>query len=105
MIYAPSGDSSTWASAQSDQSLAKTQISMGIRPVWSESSLCAQRVAKDPRLLRADIEDSDQTGRMHSLIWVFAGSHMPFCWFCHEAAQVSKTSCNLKKKKKKKKRV
>ena len=26
---------------------AKTQISLGIRPVWSESSLCAQWVAKD----------------------------------------------------------
>ena len=25
---------------------AKTQISLGIRPVWSESSLCAQLVAK-----------------------------------------------------------
>ena len=26
---------------------AKTQISLGIRPVWSESSLCAQWVAED----------------------------------------------------------
>ena len=26
---------------------AKTQISLGIRPVWSEFSLCAQLVAKD----------------------------------------------------------
>ena len=26
---------------------AKTQISLGIRPVWSESSLCAQWVAKE----------------------------------------------------------
>ena len=26
---------------------AKTQISLGIRLVWSESSLCAQWVAKD----------------------------------------------------------
>ena len=55
----------------------KTQISMGIRPVWSESSLCAQWVAKDPRCFHAVSEDSDQTGRMPrhppSLIWVFAG--------------------------------
>ena len=29
---------------------AKTQISLGIRPVWSESSLCAQWVAKDPSI-------------------------------------------------------
>ena len=44
-----------------------------IRPVWSESSLCAQWVAKDPSFLHADSEDSDQTGRMPRLIWVFAG--------------------------------
>ena len=48
---------SAWASAQ----------------VWSESSVCAQWVAKDPRFLCADSEDSDQTGRMPRLIWVFAG--------------------------------
>ena len=52
---------------------AKTQISLGIRPAWSESSLCAQWVAKDPTLLQADSEDSDQTGRMPRLSWVFAG--------------------------------
>ena len=52
---------------------AKTQISLGIWPVWSESSLCAQWVAKDPSFLHANSEDSDQTGRMPSLIWVFAG--------------------------------
>ena len=52
---------------------AKTQISLGIRPVWSESSLCAQWVAKDPSFLHVDSEDSDQTGRMPRLIWVFAG--------------------------------
>ena len=42
---------------------AKTQISLDIRPVWSESSLCAQWVAKGPRFLHADSEDYDQTGR------------------------------------------
>ena len=52
---------------------AKTQISLGIRPVWSESSLCAQWVAKDPSFLHVDSEDSDQTGPMPRLIWVFAG--------------------------------
>ena len=51
---------------------AKTQISLGIRPVWSESSLCAEWVAKDPSFLHADSEDSDQTGRMPRLIWVYA---------------------------------
>ena len=52
---------------------AKTQISLGIRPVWSESSLCAHWVAKGPSFLHADSEDSDQTGRMPRLIWVFDG--------------------------------
>ena len=31
-----------------------TQISLGIRPIWSESSLSAQWVAKDPRFLHPD---------------------------------------------------
>ena len=52
---------------------AKTQISLGIRPVWSESSLCAQWVAEGPSFLHRDSEDSDQTGRMPRLIWVFDG--------------------------------
>ena len=51
----------------------KTQISLGIRPVWSEYSLWAQWVVKDPRFLHADSEGSDQTGWMPRLIWVFAG--------------------------------
>ena len=58
-----------------------TQISLGIHPVWSESSLCAQWVAKDPRFLHADSKDSDQTGRMPRLIWVFAGSTCYFVSF------------------------
>ena len=33
----------------------------------------AQWVAKEPSFLHADREDSDQTGRMPRLIWVFAG--------------------------------
>ena len=51
----------------------KTQISLGIRPVRSESSLCVQWIAKDPTFLHVDSEDTDQTGRMPRLIWVFAG--------------------------------
>ena len=52
---------------------AKIQISLGIRPVWSEFFLCARWVAKDQRFLHGDSEASDQTGRMPRLIWVFAG--------------------------------
>ena len=61
--------------------LAKTQISLGIRPVWSESWLCAQWVAKDPSFLHTDSEDSDRTGRMlgtHGVLLVLSwgGSYM-----------------------------
>ena len=44
-----------------------------VHPVWSEFSLCFQWVAKGPRYLHVDSEDSDQTGRMPRLIWVFTG--------------------------------
>ena len=55
--------------------------------VWSEPSLCAQWVAKDPSFLHADIEDwSDWVDGQAdlSLRWW----HMPVCWFCHEAANL-----------------
>ena len=66
---------------------AKTQISLGIRPVWSESSLCAQWIAKEPSFFHADSEDwldwADAQADL-SVRW----AHMPFCWFCHEVAQM-----------------
>ena len=52
---------------------AKTQISLGIRPVWSESSLSAWRNLGSLATHWAHSEDSDQTGRVPRLIWVFAG--------------------------------
>ena len=52
---------------------AKTQISLGIRSVWSESSLSAWRNIWSLATHWAHSEDSDQTGRMSRLIWVFAG--------------------------------
>ena len=64
---------------------AKTQISLGIHPVWSESLLW---VAKDLSFLHADSEDSDQTGQMPRLSWVFAGRICHFVGFCHEAARM-----------------
>ena len=60
---------------------AKTQISLGICPVWSETLLCIQWEAKDPRFLHADSDDSDQTGRMPRLIWVFVGRTCHFVGF------------------------
>ena len=51
---------------------AKTQISLGIRPVWSESLLSAWRKFGSLATHWAHSEDSDQTGWMPRLIWVFA---------------------------------
>ena len=61
---------SAWASAQSDPSL-----------------LCPQWVAKDSSFLHADSKDwSDWVDAQAnlSLRW----EHMPFCWFCGEAAHL-----------------
>ena len=52
---------------------AKTQISLGIHPVWSESLLSAWRKFGSLPIHLAHSEDSDLTGRMPRLIWVFAG--------------------------------
>ena len=55
---------------------AKTHISLGIRPVWSESSLCTQWVAKDPSFLHADSEDwSDWADAQADLSLRWAHSH------------------------------
>ena len=50
-----------WQNQQNDVCPAKTQISLGIRPVWSESSQCTQWVAEDPMFPHVESEDSDQT--------------------------------------------
>ena len=52
---------------------AKTQINLGICPVWSDSLLSAWRKLESLATHRAHREDSDQTGRMPRLIWVVAG--------------------------------
>ena len=52
---------------------AKTPISLGIRSVWSESSLSPWRNIKSLATHWAHSEDSDQTGHSPSLIRVFAG--------------------------------
>ena len=58
---------------------AKTRISLGIRLVWSESSLSAWRNLESLATHWAHSEDPDQTGQMPRLIWVFAGRkvHLP----------------------------
>ena len=86
----------------------KTQINLGIHQVWSESLLCALWVAKDPRCLHADSEDSDQTGRMPRLIWVFARRTDHFigfvmqqliCIYCKnpKSSDTQKNCCNIPK--------
>ena len=71
---------------------SKTQFSLGIRPVWLESSLCAQWIAKDPRFLHADSEDSDQTRWMPRLICVFAGRTCHFVGFVMRRLIYSRSS-------------
>ena len=66
---------------------AKTQISLCILPAWSESSLSAWRNVGPLTTYWVHSEDSDQTGRMPRLIWVFA-VRTSFCWFCHAAAHL-----------------
>ena len=51
----------------------KTQISLRIRAVWSESSLSAWSNFASLAIQNAPSEDSDQTAQMRSLIWIFAG--------------------------------
>ena len=61
------------------------QISLGIRPVWLESSLCAHLTAKDPRFFQADTEDwPDWTGALANLSLCWA--HRILCWFCRVQA-------------------
>ena len=62
-----------------------------IRPVWSESSLCAQWVAKDPSFLHAYSEDSDLSLRLaHTDFVGFVMSRLK----CVFARQIS-SSVNL----------
>ena len=69
---------------------AKTQISLGIRPVWSESLLSTWKHIGSLATKWAHSEDSDQAGRMPRLIWVFAGCTLTL--FCHDAAHLSSSS-------------
>ena len=52
---------------------AKTQISLGIRQIWSECSLSAWRKLRSLATHWAHSEGSDQTGWIPRLIWVFTG--------------------------------
>ena len=62
---------------------AKTQISlgMGIHPGWSESLLSTWKNLGSSATHWVHSEDSDQTGQMPRLIWVFAGHTYHFVGF------------------------
>ena len=60
---------------------AKTQISLGIRPVWSESSLSVWRKLWPLANQWVPSEDSDQTGWMPRSIWVLDGHTGHFVGF------------------------
>ena len=64
IAHPPSKDRPAWASTQSDQSLLSAR--------WKLSPLAAQWVYS---------EDSDQTGRMPMLIWIYAGRTGQFIGF------------------------
>ena len=56
---------------------AKNRISMGIHPVWSESSLCAQWVSKDPRFFHAKTQLSHFVGFLMSRLIYFGTGDSP----------------------------
>ena len=63
----------SWQNQQNGMCAQRRQISLGIFPVWSESSLSTWRKLWSLATHWAHNKDSDQTGRMPRLIWVFAG--------------------------------
>ena len=68
---------------------AKTQISLCIRPIWSESSLSAWTNTGSPATHWAHYEDwSDWADAQADLSLRWAQG--PFCWFCHEVAHIQK---------------
>ena len=73
LMFSPQSKHKWAATWQNQQNECAPQISLGIRRVWSESSLSARRNLRSLATHWVHSEDSDQTGRMPRLIWVFAG--------------------------------
>ena len=72
---------------------AKTQISLGIRRVWSESSLSAWRKIRSLDTYWAHSEDSDLTGRMPRLIWVFNGAQIILLVLSRGSSYITHAKC------------
>ena len=68
---------------------AKTQISLGIHPVWSESSLSAWRKLPSLATHWAHSEDSDQTGHtLTLLVFSWGGSFICLLLWCIDELEV-----------------
>ena len=65
-----------WQKQQNDVRPAKTQISLDIRPVWSESSLYGETL--DPQL------PSECTANLS----LCSLAHRSFYWFCHAVVHI-----------------
>ena len=66
----------TWQNQQNECGPSEDSDQPGHHPVWSESLLCAQWVAKDPRFLHADSEDwSDWEDAQANLSLRWAHTH------------------------------
>ena len=77
----------SWQNQQNDCAPSEDSDQLGYPPSLIRVFLCTQWVAMGPRFLQTDSEDSwsdwaDAQADL-SLRW----AHMPFCLFCHEAAQ------------------
>ena len=72
-----------WQNQQNHVCPAKTQISLGIRPVWSESLLSTWRSVWSIVTHNANSKYSDQTGCMPRLIWVFIVRTAHFVGYSH----------------------
>ena len=93
-----------WAAAQQNQQndlcvmrLANTQISAGDCTIWSETSLYALWVAKDPNFLQVNSDYSDQPGHSIRLVrcpgWSESSLGTSLCWFCRVMAHISSLYC------------
>ena len=75
-----------WAAVRQNQqndmcAQRRLRSSLGICPVWSESSLSASGKFMSLTTHKAHSEDSDPTGWMPRLIWVFTGRTVNFVGF------------------------
>ena len=80
-MYSKNIWAATWQNQQNDVCPAKTQISLGIRPVWSEPSLSARRNLGSLAIHWAHSKDWSDWADL-SLRW----AHMSLCWFCRVVA-------------------